>query len=96
MGETSASGAAEELDECEDPLALLDPKEELLSETESLELDDEDEKSTLNVPISTDINHKHTTHTPTEPPPSTPPPKVSAATTTILPAITSNNNDGKF
>ncbi|KAI8122526.1 hypothetical protein CVS40_6703 [Lucilia cuprina] len=92
LGETSSSGATAE--ECEDPLALLDPKEELLSETESLEMEDENKSD---APADMDINHKLLALAPTQPalPPAAPPlssQEASAATIT-LPAITNNNND---
>lgn len=70
---------------------MIDPKEELLSETESLEMEDENKSD---VPAAMDINHKLSAHTPKQPapPPIHPNAEVSAAT---LPAIT-NNNNGKL
>lgn len=91
MGETLSSGATAE--ECEDPLTLLDPKEELLSETESLEMDEEDKSD---VPANMDISHKVSACSPTQ---SVPPPPLSpqgdSAVPRTFPAMT-NSNNGKF
>lgn len=85
MGESSTSTTNAE--ECEDPLALLDPKEELLSDSESFE----DDKDKTDVPAaaaasssSTDVNHKVLAHTPPE------------TSTKIVPALAITTNNGKF
>lgn len=56
MGETA--------EDCQDPLALLDPKEELLSETESMEEEGELEEDKTDGQSSTDIKHKNFGHSP--------------------------------
>lgn len=91
MGETLSSGTTAE--ECEDPLTLRDPKEELLSETESLEMDEEDKSD---VPANMDINHKVSACSPTQSlPPPTASPQGDSAVPRTLPAMT-NSNNGKF
>lgn len=83
MGETA--------EDCEDPLSLLDPKEELLSETESMESDKADGQSCKD--MKTKDTHPSLVASPTT---------TTAATTTtavvssVGKIVTTYNNNGKF
>lgn len=76
MGETS--------EDCGDPLALLDPKEELLSEIESLEDEEDDDKLDVQ-----NINNKEPSHSP-------PVMTASQATDPTTSEVITSNNNGKF